>query len=257
MPYVGRGAWQSPANPVTGPRPTGRERELVFHWPGSTSVPTTLPATLDTLRAMQADYTANRGYSLGYNWAISRDGYWIEIRGRDYRNAANLGRKVNGNANEWTSSVLMFCGTSKNTTVTGAQEWAVHELVRAHYWRWPQRVHADLDPTSCAGPTVIAAVRAGTFRPEPVPIPPPGDDKVIKAITHQDHPAVYLTDGMTKSYVRGQQAMAEVRKRLRISNADVLGPAEFNSYGPIVGPRPDGVDEWGAPDGNKSYSDEW
>ena len=98
-------------------------------------------------------------------------------------------------------------------------------------------------------------------KPQPLPpptLPPPViGDEVIEAISHKDNGYVYLTNGMCKTYVRGQQAMAEVRERYGIPGARQLDPAEFNSYGPILGPKPDGVDDWGAPLGSAQSQDAW
>ncbi len=249
MPIHPRSVWEDPRNPVTGPPPVGGEHTLVMHWPGSSSVPTSFTATCDALRAMDRDYRQNRGYSLGYSWAISRDGHAIEVRGDDYRNAANKGDKVQGNANTWSRSILLFCGVNTQKSVTQAQIAAVHELIRARgYASFDQQVHLDVDYTQCAGSDITVAVRSGTFRTSPQP--PEEDDVAYQARVKIANKGFWFAqwNNGTKTWIPDPETLA-VHKALWPNVPETEYRADQKDWmraaGPIVGPIPPGVDGWG------------
>lgn len=136
--------------------------------------------------------------------------------------------------------------------------------VIAHF-EWTDR---KIDP---AGPSRYASGGSpwnmGDFRHDVMgivtpPQPPLEDDVPYKLVLVDDRPphATYLCDGATKSWVRDGDAGQQINARLEESrNGTVPSPwdgfvyREFRhggndviaSYGPIVGPRPDFVDEYG------------
>lgn len=191
-----REEWQDPDLPITGPPPKARRTKGVVHWSGSDSIPADKPAWL---RSMQSDYVNNRGYSLGYGYLVTGDGSDYEIRGADFNMASNPGDKVDGNANDWTLSILL------DVTTTAAATPAAIETCR--------RIFADAgivdrpvphsfyDYTACCGDIVRAQIDAGVFDISPTtpPIPPttppptgtPGKDfdMYVLNVTRQGWPA--------------------------------------------------------------------
>ena len=86
--------WQAKTQPVTGPPYPGKSIvDVVYHYPGMQS---TFADPVRSLRAMQADYLRNRGYSLGYSYGIDPTGTIWEIRGVDIRPAATAGYNDEG-----------------------------------------------------------------------------------------------------------------------------------------------------------------
>lgn len=94
--------WQTAGQPITGPsRDLGDLRYVTIHYNGGN---TDLDGAdnvyqdedfAQILRNNQNDYVTNRGYSLGYNSAIAPDGDEWEIRGTEFRSAANGCTAVN------------------------------------------------------------------------------------------------------------------------------------------------------------------
>ena len=252
MAIAPRSAWEDPAKPVTGPAPKGKLAKIFFHWPGSNVIADNFEASCASLRQMQASYLANRGYSLGYSWAISRDGFAIEVRGDEFNNAANAGRKVEGNANHTSRSILMFNGIDQKQNVTAKQIDAVHELFRAKgYGHLPQFVHSDVDYTGCAGPAVTAAVRSGVFVPGTPPVdptppptnPPPveGEDVLINLIQYKSpnypnpQPAVFAQySGGYKIWVENSNVLNILKGVSGISEVAQFDDNWFMAAGPIL-----------------------
>ena len=97
-----RSEWESPDQPVTGPAlDLLALRYITIHYPGgSVDVDGSDDIYQDEdtarfLRNTQASYLSGRGYSLGYNSAVSIDGAEWEIRGDTIRSAANGCTAVN------------------------------------------------------------------------------------------------------------------------------------------------------------------
>jgi len=269
MAIAPRSAWEDPAKPVTGPAPKAQLARIFFHWPGSNVIASNFEASCASLRQMQASYLASRGYSLGYSWAITRDGFAIEVRGDQFNNAANAGRKVEGNANNNSRSILMFNGIDSNQNVTPAQISAVHELFQAKgYGDLPQFVHSDVDYTGCAGPAVTAAVRGGVFvpgapptqppptQPPPTQPPPPveGEDMLVNLIQYKNpdypnpQPAVFAQySGGYKIWVESEPVRDILMGVSGISQVAQFDDNWFVAAGPILPgtPLPYPCDEYG------------
>ena len=180
-----REEWQDPNLPITGPAPKARRTVGVLHYSGSNSIPADKPAWL---RSMQADYVNNRGYSLGYGYLVVGDGSDYEIRGADFNMASNNGDKVDGNANDWTLSILLDVTTSSGAT-NAAIATCRRIFAEAGITARPVP-HSFYDYTACCGDTVRAQIDAGLFdpspdypptEPEPEPVPPPQEETPMSA----------------------------------------------------------------------------
>lgn len=92
-----RQEWQLSTNPVKGPAmpPLGSFVDNVCHYPGSPAT-TNFSNPVAMLRAIQSDYTRNRGYSIGYSFAIDLNGEVWELRGLDIKPAATAGYNDKG-----------------------------------------------------------------------------------------------------------------------------------------------------------------
>lgn len=170
--------WQNSSQPIKGPAPKGQVKTWIVHYPGSSTTfqPMTDDQMIAWLRSTQDYYVSQRGYSLGYGWAVSQSGSIWEIRGDDFNNAANAGKKVSGNANDWTQSITIVAGGQNPASPAAVA--AINELIASKGGRSIQ-VHQDVDWTSCAGTGITPQVRNGTIgynsTPPPVepPVPPP------------------------------------------------------------------------------------
>ena len=189
--------WQEPSNPIKGPAPKGQVTTWVIHYPGSTSSfePTTDAQMVTWLRNTQDYYTSQRGYSLGYSYAVSQSGSVWEIRGDDFNCAANAGKKVSGNANDWTQAITIVVGGQN--AASPAAVAAVNELIASKPGRVMQ-VHQDIDWTSCAGLGVTAQVRNGTIGYQsttPPPDPPDPTDPPVEGVETLATIAYCITQG--------------------------------------------------------------
>lgn len=241
---------------------------IVLHYPAG---PLPTVSHVAWLRQLQRYSVNSRGYSLYYNWSIWTTGERGEIRGYDYRNAANDAPGRPGNENLQSVSLLLVVGGS-GTTAAGAtppQIVAVREAVaeiRARCGRHlPIIGHGDLEPTGCPGGGISAQLADGLFEPTqtPTPTPPtpaPGDDDMTTVLVLEDarNGAWYRCGADTKSWIRDGNMAAQIIARLEETNASGVaidgmrytkltnGNIDFiRSTGPIVGPVPAGVDEYG------------
>lgn len=165
--------------------------DVVIHYPGTSGPITTLDPIVWT-QNLQRSYVDGRGYSVGYNFGYWADGTEIELRGYDYRNAANA---VNGDptANRRTLSLLVIVGGQNPATA------AQLEAVRARRAEINARTgrdiglkpHGALEPTQCPGTGIGDQITAGLFNPQPAPIPPPPGDDTMP-------PTCYYTDTVIK-----------------------------------------------------------
>jgi len=130
---------------------------VVVHYVGA-------PVTSDPitwLRNNQRYYATNRGYSLGYNAVVDRDGIMWQVRGLEFRNAANKG------ANNTSVSVLQL--VSDDEAANSAQVARTRRFV-ADMERWcghPLTVlgHRDVGATACPGDAIYNQIRQGEFDP--------------------------------------------------------------------------------------------
>lgn len=174
---IDREDWQDPAKPVSGPGPKGERGAWVVHYPGGPGGVVGAQVA-PFLRGIQAAYLRSRGYSIGYNFGIAQDGTEWEIRGDDYNNAANAGRKVAGNFNHVSQSIFVM--VDEQDAATPAAVATINARIATHP-DWEVFVHSDVDYTSCAGIGVTAQVKAGVIghQPEPDPTPPPRRDIML------------------------------------------------------------------------------
>jgi N-acetylmuramoyl-L-alanine amidase len=162
--------WQSPSQPVVGPQIRLNKVELVpAHYTAARKIPTGIPAYL---RNIQNDYTVNRGYSIGYNFAIDQTGTGWEIRGFDIRCAANL------NMNDVTIAILCLVdgADEMNEAMIDTFQWIAAEAERIVGTDLLVVGHRDIGKTTCPGDGVYSQVQAGLLEPEPEPEPEPGPE---------------------------------------------------------------------------------
>lgn len=213
-----RAVWQDPAKPVTGSQRFNPAAitQVVAHYtadddlidgdPGENIWQ--MPAYM---RAMQASYLKNRGYSLGYCWAIDWLGGVWEIRGFDYESAANVGdpRKIGKgkNANDWTLPIL--CLVDGNDAMTPAALASFRalgfEMERRAHRSLSVITHQDLDYTNCAGRGIIGQVARGEADPG-LPVTPPRPPSEVTIMLDQYHAFEEPTRPFdTRAYVTPQR----------------------------------------------------
>ena len=167
MILLPRRSWQLTTQPVVGPASVLRSVvRIAIHYTAAATIPDDVPAYL---RAIQNDYTRNRGYSIGYNFAVDRLGRAWECRGLDIKCAANKG------VNDTTIAILCLVDGDQPANV--AMTTTIRELVTLIRVAAPgARVivgHQDIGSTSCPGRGLQAQVRARLFEPTHIPDPHP------------------------------------------------------------------------------------
>lgn len=157
-----RSVWEEPGFTVaehttSPPVASGMIDSVVVHYVGAevTSDPITW------LRNNQRYYATNRGYSLGYNAVVDRDGIMWQVRGLEYRNAANKG------ANNTSVSVLQL--VSGDEAANGAQIARTRRFI-TDMEQWcghPLKVlgHRDVGSTACPGDKIYEQIKQGVFNP--------------------------------------------------------------------------------------------
>ncbi len=183
-----RQSWQNPAQPVIGPPIVWPDIDtVVIHYTASKNCPEGQPLEpyKQFLRAMQNDYTVNRGYSLGYSVAVSTVGQSFEIRGVDIKPAATKG--YNGT----TYAILITVDGDNPASSAAVAE--VRRLIADAERRAGRTLmikgHGELGATSCPGVGIRAQITAGVFRPLPVPptpTPTPEDTDMQAATLWRD-----------------------------------------------------------------------
>lgn len=170
MTYRARTTWVHPAPPITGPAmPTFPSIDtLVIHYPAGNSPDGDPGDTTDVaayLRAIQLDYVRNRGYSIGYSFAIDHTGTVWECRGWDIKPAANAGH------NNHTLPLLMIVDQDQPATpaqLASAREYSA-ELARRAGHPIVVTGHGQLPgaATACPGTGLRAQIAASAFNPTP------------------------------------------------------------------------------------------
>lgn len=171
-----------------------------FHQPGTHGLDIDGPDNVQTpedafilLRSMDAAYQSQRGYVLGYNAAIDMIGNVYEIRGLDYKCAAN----GNGTVNTPAVAIQFMLRDPDDTPTNEAVEaarWITIEWRKIVPRMLLQNGHQDMFNTGCPGAGVVNQLgpRVGgvpfgvrpnsIYQPQiEVPIPPkpqPIGDKV-------------------------------------------------------------------------------
>jgi hypothetical protein len=172
-----RESWEDQKYPVFGPPvvQTGWDT-VVIHYTAADDLidgdpgehAEDLPAYM---RSMQRSYVLNRGYSLGYLWAVDWLGGIWQIRGWEYKSAANKDH------NEHTVPILVLVDGADQATPQAA---ASIRLIGAEAERRARRKlgvvgHGQLSgaATACPGVGLRTQITAGVFTPEAAAPPPP------------------------------------------------------------------------------------
>jgi len=156
-----RAVWEQPGFTVAGhttspPVAPAMIDSVVVHYPGHDGVG---DDTARDLANSQRYYATNRGYSLGYNAVVDRAGVLWQVRGIDYRNAANKG------ANNTSVSVQMRVNLDEPGSTAAVTR--VRRFV-ADVERWcghPLKVlgHRDVGATACPGDAIYNQITTGEF----------------------------------------------------------------------------------------------
>jgi len=165
---IAREIWEEPGWRIgehtnSRPQPWDMAEYIVIHYTAAPKTAENYDEVLRRLQQSQRSYAENRGYSYGYNWMCDRQGRVWEIRGDDYRCAAN------GNTESNSKGPAILC------LVNGAEaaNWEMTQAVRRvvdhcqHRAGAPLKIvcHSDVRATQCPGDGLRAQVRNDTFRP--------------------------------------------------------------------------------------------
>lgn len=174
---IRRSAWEEPGWTIdehtgSGPHPFSRTVAVIIHYTAASSTPENEASVRDYIRRTQRDYAVNRGYSIGYNWCVDRQGRIWELRGEDYKCAANGSATANDDP-------AILCLVNGADPANAPMIAGVHDVIE-HVERITGRAltikgHRDVRATGCPGDGLYAQVIDGTFRPQP-PEPPTEDD---------------------------------------------------------------------------------
>ena len=175
-----RSVWMDPAFPITGPATQwARIDTNVAHYTAADDLidgdpgehASDLPAYL---RAIQRSYVTNRGYSVGYWFAVDWLGGVWQLRGFEFMSAANKGW------NERTAPVLFLVDGADRLTreaaLSGAYGYREVER-RALRIIGSPRPHSAIGSTSCPGDGIRRDIAEGLLEPiDPPPTPAPDPD---------------------------------------------------------------------------------
>lgn len=170
--YLPRSAWDArPPTPGPGRLNPAQVRGVAFHWPGATTRrPISKAAVPRALRSWQDYHMTGRGWSdIAYQIAVDQWGRAWTLRGLETQSGANGDRFVN----ERYCAVLLVLVTGERPSsamLTTAR--AVVADARELYPNARRLVgHRQIrpEPTSCPGPAVMAALRAGQLDPRNYP----------------------------------------------------------------------------------------
>lgn len=167
---------------------------MTAHYAGGTIPVNNIPLLLNN---MQNDYRVNRGYDLGYSYAIDPNGIVYEVRGIQVRAASDGAAETN----RVTVSALFICPTV-TSPLTGNQVTSAQNLMAyirsfapgALHWIGHRNVYA----TACPGDVIYRYVTSGILEPQhDLPL------GVGMYYRHNSTGAVYVTDGATKRQLTG------------------------------------------------------
>lgn len=209
-------AWQSNNYPVKGDSFEWWDVDLaVVHYAGVTNTPDGDPTdgTVESwLRNTQSYYARQRGYSIGYNFAVDWRGWSWELRGEDFECAAN--KYVNSRS---IAFILITDGQDRATPAAVAELNRLLRLANEHAPRgvrvlghWQTTVlpyRASSTPnTSCPGLGIKEQLRSGeiglqaapapapapapTPAPAPAPAPAPTPDTRMASVSTVDLPVI-------------------------------------------------------------------
>lgn len=259
-----REVWQDPKLPVTGPKPTMAQWDTFpLHYTAAVNLPDGDLGEFQYqikpyLQAIQRDYTTNRGYSIGYGFAVDWLGGVWELRGYDIKNAANL------NWNHRTGPIL--CLVDGADPLTAEALWSVNALYAEANRRTGRTLslkgHRDIGATACPGGGIYAQIQSGAVRPltaaelyppvapEPIEPPPliiPEEDDMTPVV-----PEVTVDTRINKG---GRRLIAGQPQRIQVADKDVH---EAFLHLTVVNPAIRGEKRYAyiemAPDGNLEAS---
>lgn len=159
----------------------------IVHYPGGNAPDGDPGDSTDIARYIannQRSYLAHKKppFNLGYNVAIDWRGETWEIRGDQYRNAANAPAALNAR------SISFLVITDLDGMTTPAADEAVRDLlaqVRRHSpgvkligHRDGRKYYSNATATACPSDRIHALIHAGHFEPRPAPAPQPPEDDV-------------------------------------------------------------------------------
>lgn len=267
-----RESWQDQRYPVFGPLDNPADNDtIVIHYTAADNLidgdpgehASDLPAYM---RAMQRSYVLNRGYSLGYLFAVDWLGGVWQIRGWEFQSAANKDH----NGHTWPILMLVDGADSATPEAVRSVQLIGYEASRRAGRPQAVKGHGQLrvetgvgTATACPGVGLQAQVNAGVFSPKaPPPVPPvvpeipttplpDGDETVtVGYVKHPGHAAVY------RQFSNGTKTWVTDGNELAVYNFLNGGPVKINTMpnnswmkatGVIVGPVPAGVDVYGNP----------
>ena len=167
---IPRETWEEPGWRIgehtdVGPQDFGRCEYVAIHYTAAPSTPDQLTAVRDKLRSSQRSYVETRGYSYGYNWVVDREGRIWEVRGDDYRCAAN------GNTDSNSRGPAICCYVNGADPANEQMVEAVRRIVAYCQEKAGRTLrvigHRDVRATACPGAGLYSQVQDGTFVPRP------------------------------------------------------------------------------------------
>jgi hypothetical protein len=268
MTWHTRDEWVEPGYPVTGPAFDASSVEfIVVHYGAVPWSEERLRDSVRYWRDTQRYYVDSRGYSIGYQIGVDRAaGDLWELRGFAFRNAANGSLSQSSpyyenlapNPNHKTVSIhviLPMSGEYLPHQLDGCR--AAVALIRARCAKHlPVIPHSDVVSTTCPGDPMRRAIAEGLLEPSPPPPPIPPESLMFDDVfcystcNEAKTPAIYAQLRNNQKVWLHSVETYEAHKRLAREQGYTFRLRrftvdEFRALGPVVGPRPRRVDEWG------------
>lgn len=157
-----RASWEPAKFPVEGPPfRFWLVNTLAVHYTADDRIPSDVGRYLANI---QQSYVTRRGYSIGYNAAIDRDGVCWELRGTTFKCAANKGY------NDMSFAVLMLVdGQDEANPKMVARMRQLVGAVRSICPDVKIVGHRDIGSTACPGIGLYSQVVSGVFEPQESP----------------------------------------------------------------------------------------
>jgi hypothetical protein len=179
--YHPRSTWVDPRYPVKGPAVEWAKVDTaVIHYTADDDVPNgDVPAAVAAyLRNIQYSYVTNRGYSIGYLFAVDQTGAVWQLRGWEFKSAANAGH------NDHTFPILMLVDGNDRATWEAivAVRWLIGDAQKLAERALTIVGHGDIGATACPGVGLRVQVKAGVFTPAPEPAPLPVEEDDVKPV---------------------------------------------------------------------------
>ena len=157
--------WTVEEHTTSGPQPWASTLAVIVHYTAAATTPENEAPVRDYIRRIQRDYVTDpkRGYSIGYNWVVDRQGRVWEARGDDFKCAANGNSTTN-------LDPAVLCLVNGADPANLPMIAAVRDVV-AHCQDMTGRTlaikgHRDVRATTCPGDGLYAQVQNDIFRPE-------------------------------------------------------------------------------------------